>query len=113
MLTIEDIPELTDVDVAFAAKALDWMPDWEEIPDEYKQHNGTDANKIVSSWFFNGLNSDVEFYPREDVDPEKAVKVIQATLGSFASKHEHKEAAAAYMLDSWFEEVKYWKTDKE
>jgi hypothetical protein len=104
-----EIPELEDVDVAFAADALVWMPSMEEIPDEFKQFRGTEWNDIISRWFFEGLPKDVKFYPRKGVDSEKALRVIKATLGSFAPKHEHKEAACAYMLSQWFKKVKGWK----
>lgn len=103
------VPKLSRVDKAFPADALKWMPAWEEIPEEFKHHNGTEWNEIVSSWFFAGLPKDVKFYPRDGVDAEDAFTVVGATLASFAPKHEHKEAAAAYMLSCWFKKVKGWK----
>jgi hypothetical protein len=102
------IPEVSDVDIAFAARALDWMPSWDEIPEEFK-YGDTEWNKIVSRWFFRGLSEKVEFHPKKGVDAEKAFRVIQATMGSFAPKHEHKEAACAYMLSEWFTKIKNWK----
>lgn len=102
------VPEITVIDEAFPAHALDWMPKWEEIPEDFRERD-TEWNRIVRSWFYNGLPEDVEFYPREGVDPEKAFQVLQATLGSYAPKHQHKEAAVAYMLSCWFEKVKGWK----
>lgn len=103
------IPELTDVDVAFPAHALDWMPAMEDIPEEFHGFPGkTEWNHIAASWFYNGLPADVKFYPREGVDPEKAIRAVKGTLGSFAPQHEHKEAAAAYMLASWFEKIEDW-----
>lgn len=104
------VPEISLVEAAFPANALDWMPSMEDIPDEFKDMNGgTEWNRIVRSWFFNGLPADVEFYPAEGVDPEKAFRALEATLGSFAPKHEHKEAATAYMLSCWFTKVEKWK----
>lgn len=104
------IPEVSDLDMAFPARALDWMPAWEEIPEEFKGfHANTKWNEIVSYWFFNGLNEKVEFHPKKGVDAEKAFRAIQATMGSYASKHEHKEAACAYMLSEWFTKIKKWK----
>jgi hypothetical protein len=109
--TMLPIPDLSDVDVAFPAHALDWMPAWDEIPDEFKNMNReTEWNEIVSQWFFSGLPEKVKFIPRDGVDPEKAFRAVQATLGSFAPKHQHKEAAAAYMLSCWFKKVKGWKS---
>jgi len=107
-----EIPEVSDVDVAFGARALEWMPPMEDIPEEFKEFPGrTEWHQIVSAWFFDGLSENVKFYPKDGVDAEKAFKVMRATLGSFAPKHEHKEAAVAYMLSEWFDKVEDWKKD--
>ena len=104
------VPELTKVQAAFPVNALEWMPAREDIPDEFRFMRGSSEwNEIANSWFMHGLPAAVEFYPREGVDPELAVRAIQATLGSFAPKHEHKEEAAAYMLSQWFERVENWR----
>lgn len=110
------IPELSAVDIAFPAHALDWMPKYEDIPDEFKER-GTFGKEsefvtIAHYWFANGLNENVEFYPREGVNAQKAFDALRATLGSYAPKHEHKIAAVAYMMACWFEEVKKWKHAK-
>jgi hypothetical protein len=101
------VPEIDDVTLAFPANALDWMPPWEEIPEEFKE--GNEWTQIASSWFALGLPETVKFYPHEGVDPEKAFRACRATLGSFQPKHEHKEAAVGYMLSCWFEKVEGWK----
>ena len=49
------VPELSDLDVAFPAHALDWMPPMAEIPVEFKRWRGTTWNKIVDQWFFAGF----------------------------------------------------------
>ena len=104
------VPEISALDAAFPAHALDWMPKWEDIPEEFRNMNShTEWNEIVCAWFFHGLPEDVRFYPRRGIDAEMAARVVGATLGSFAPKHEHKEAAAAYMLSCWFSKVKGWK----
>jgi hypothetical protein len=41
--------------------------------------------------------------PREDVDPKKAFQALQVITGSFSPKHEHKEAAFAYLANEWFD----------
>jgi hypothetical protein len=102
-----EIPDLRDVDLAFPAGALDWMPPMDEIPDEFKDYNN-EWVRIGRGWFMRGLPDDVEFYPKEGVDPKKAVRACKATLGSYAPKHEHKEAAVAYMLSEWFEKIENW-----
>jgi hypothetical protein len=104
------VPEISDVEAAFPANVLDWMPPRDEIPEEFRFMRGrSEWNEIADSWFANGLPGNVEFYPRDGVDPEKAVKAISAVLGSFAPKHEHKEEAAAYLLSCWFSKIKNWK----
>jgi hypothetical protein len=103
-----EIPEIDDVSLAFPANALDWMPPMDEIPEEYRKGKAKTC-EIVHHWFFSGLNENVEFHPRRGVDAEKAWRAVSATIRSFAPSHQHKEAAAAYMLDSWFKKIKGWK----
>lgn len=40
------------------------------------------------------------------VDAHKALRAIKAVLGSYEPKHEHKEAACAFMLSEWFDKEK-------
>ena len=109
MTALLPVPDVSGLDVVFGSDALSWMPAWEDIPDEYRNMNAlTEQNKIVQQWFFRGLNPKVKFVPNPGVDKEKALAAIKATLGSYEPKHEHKEAAVAYMLASWFT-VKGWK----
>jgi hypothetical protein len=106
---ILEVPAVTDLDVAFGANALTWMPAWDEIPTEFRNMNaGTEQNKIVRRWFFAGLPAGTKFIEREGIDGKAALRAIKATMGSFALKHEHKEAACAYMLSCWFTDVKGW-----
>lgn len=107
-MTVFPVPEISDVELAFPATALDWMPEWDAIPAEFKDGR-TEWNKIALQWFRYGLPAEVEFYPYVGVDPEKAVRAIQATLGSYAPKHQHKEAAVAFMLSEWFGKIEKWR----
>lgn len=103
------IPELTAADVAFGG--IKHMPKQEIIPADFKRHDGNDYVKAVSSWFFggakaspNGLVIDgMKFTAKPGVDANKALRAIKAVLGSFEPKHEHKEAACAFMLSEWFD----------
>lgn len=106
-----EIPEIDNITAAFPANATSWMPTREAIPDKFAFRPGRESewNEIASAWFFKGLPKTVEFYPRKGVDPEKALRVIQATLSACEPKHEHKEEAVAYMLSEWFEKIKGWK----
>lgn len=102
------VPDLTDADLVFPARALSWMPTMEQIPKEFRDGD-TEWNQIASQWFYAGISDDAEFVPREGIDPVKAVRALKATLGSYAPKHEHKEAAVAYMMSCWFTKVEKWK----
>jgi hypothetical protein len=107
--TLWPVPDLNDAEVAFPANVLDWMPPRNEIPEEFRFMRGRlEWSEIVASWFFQGLPANVEFHPRPGVDAEKAFRAIQAILGSFAPKHEHKDEAAAFLLSQWFERVENW-----
>lgn len=103
-----EIPEVEDVDIAFGARALDWMPPYEEIPEEFKGFGHNEWCKIARRWFYEGLSKDTKVYPKDGVDLQKAFRVLQATQGSFAPKHEHKEAAVAYMMSEWFDKIEGW-----
>jgi len=103
------IPILDRVSVAFGE--IKHMPKYETIPEEFKRHNGNAYCKAVTKWFFSGakahpggINIDgVKFTAKPTVDAVAALAAIRAVLGSFEPKHEHKEAACAYMLSEWFD----------
>jgi len=105
------IPELTAADVAFGN--IKHMPAYSTLPEDFRRHNGNDYCRAVSSWFFdggkgipNGLEiGGMKFVAKPGVDSGKALRAIKAVLGSFEPKHEHKEAACAYMLSEWFEKA--------
>jgi hypothetical protein len=106
MLTI---PEVNRADMAFGN--IKHMPKYETIPPEFKRHNGNDYVKAVSSWFFSGAKGhpngitigDHTFVAKPGVEAGKALAAIKAVLSSFEPKHEHKEAACAFMLSEWFD----------
>jgi hypothetical protein len=103
------IPELDRADVVFGN--VKHMPRYETLPPDFKRHNGNDYVKAVSSWFFSGAKNspngiiidDMKFTAKPGVDAGKALAAIRAVLGSFEPKHEHKEAACAFMLSEWFD----------
>ena len=101
------VPEITALDLAFGN--IKHLPDWKKIPEIYKERNGrTLWNTLICKWFFGGLTQkDLdELIPKPGVDKGKALDAIKAILGSWAPKHEHKEAGTAYLLSEWFEEPK-------
>jgi len=103
------IPEINRADIAFGN--IKHMPKYETLPADFKRHNGNDYVKAVSSWFFSGAKAtpdgliidNMKFTAKPGVDRMKALAAIKAVLGSFEPKHEHKEAACAFMLSEWFD----------
>lgn len=98
-----EIKEIDNVTLAFPADVQDLMPEYSAIPEEYKK-TWNDHNEFVTMWFFNGLENP-QFYPKEGVDADKALRHISAIMGSFQPKHEHKTAACAFLLAEWFEKI--------
>lgn len=107
------IPEISDVDVAFPARALEWCPPMKDIPNEHKNFNGdSKQRKLCADLLFSDVNYDtLKFLPKEGIDPEKAWKAIRATAGSFTIHHEHKEACITYFLSEWFIDFSYARKD--
>jgi hypothetical protein len=99
-----EIQEIDDVFLAFPANVSHLMPRYEDIPEEFK----SSSNKwcgIASRWFFKGLPKTTVFKPKEGVDTNKALRHLGAIQGSFEPKHEHKEAAVAYLMSQWFDNI--------
>jgi len=96
--------EVSDVDLAFGAGVIGkFMPEWPEIPKRLKSR--TNANGIVSTWFFNGLDPKTVFHTKEGIDFKMAIRQIRACMRSFDPKHEHKEAGVAFLLEQFFDGV--------
>ena len=90
--------------LAFPAHVADLMPQHHEIPDQFHDSRNTWV-QFQRKWFFSGLPADTAFTLREGIDGPTAVRHLQAIQRSFEPKHEHKEAAVAYLASLWFESV--------
>jgi hypothetical protein len=106
MIDIKNIPEVTDVNIAFAGVDK-YLPEWKEIPEEFKKHSGTMWNKLFSDWFFCGLE-ELKLNVKEGVDNKKSIRLIMALMRSFSSSHEHKEAGVAYLMSLFYKEDSTW-----
>lgn len=98
------IPEVSDLEIAFPADVMKFMPAMKDIPEEYP--NAEKWDKLFSTWFYFGIKN-ATFTPKAGVDQVKALRAIKAIMGSFQPKHEHKTAAVAYLMSEWFDDVKY------
>lgn len=98
--------DVTDVDIAFAARGPELTPDYGNVPDELKQHGNTWV-RFVEHWFFQGNPFEAfdVYGPKPGVDGDKAIRHLKVVLGTFGTKHEHKIAGAAYLMSLWFERV--------
>jgi len=99
--------EVSDIDIAFAARGPELTPDYADVPDEFKKHHGNAWVDFISHWFFNGdpFKSFDVIGPKEGIDGERAIRHIKVVLSTFGTKHEHKEAGAAWLTSLWFESV--------
>ena len=98
--------EVTQLDMAFGGEISDLMPAYNTVPEEFKDMNDRNKfNKVISTWFFGGLPKETEFYPKEGIDTNAALRHVGAVLRSFEPKHEHKEAGCAYLLSLWFDDI--------
>ena len=100
--------DTSDLDMAFGGDMKKILPPMEEIPEEFKHSSGK-WNIIFSQWFFIGISEGTEFFPKEDVDGDKAVRHVVSIMRSFEPKHEHKEAGCAYLLSQWVDDIKMMK----
>jgi hypothetical protein len=74
------------------------LPPMRDIPDKYEgRHVWT---KWQNDWFFRGLGH----YPvaRDGIDRAAAMRHLATIQRSFEPKHEHKEAAVAWLASQWF-----------
>jgi len=95
--------DVDDVTLAFPASIVEkYMPAMKDIP----AHIDRKWEDLISTWFFEGV-SELKLTPKPGIDERKALRHIKAILGSFEPKHEHKEAAAAYLMSLWFDDVSY------
>jgi hypothetical protein len=97
---------VTDIQVAFPADVSDLMPEYEEIPEDFRRECG-DARPWIAfqrQWFFSGLRG-VEIVAKPGVDKGLALRHLKVIQGSFEPQHEHKEAAVAFLASLWLEQV--------
>ena len=115
---------ISGADMAFGPRNInEWLPAWEDIPDEFKPGSWSSVNGVkhyssnvsdraakflnfVSDAFFLGL-AELKLDPKEGVDPNVAWGHIRACMSSWDPKHEHKESGCAFLLSLWFDNVRW------
>lgn len=104
---------LSALETIFPTDVSHLMPDMAEIPEDFHRGWGEAKPwvKFQRDWFFSGLVN-VEAQVKEGLDPKAVWGHLKAIQGSFEPKHEHKEAAVAFLASQWFESVPtYERTD--
>ena len=99
--------DLDAVEVAFPANFRRLAPmyvDYYEanVPDEFRQHEGTRWNRIAAEWFFHGLKKDDQFDVKDGIDFAKAMAHLSALQRSWEPSHQVKEAIVAFLMSLWF-----------
>lgn len=103
--------EVDDVHLAFPVNIDEWLPSWDEIPEDFREGLSDQAHKwrkFQGDWFFGGL-MDVEVDLKEGIDEKTAWRHLGTIQGSYDPKHEHKVAAVAWLASLWFNDIRYKK----
>lgn len=103
-----DQPQVvSDVLIAFPGSVAHLMPAYESIPEDFR--GGLDGygdarqwRKFQSDWMFRGLSKTL-FEAKPGIEFDAAWRHLKCIQGSFEPKHEHKEAAVAWLMSRWFD----------
>jgi hypothetical protein len=92
----------SNLDCAFGADLKDYPP-FDTIPEQFRRGNSP-ANNVVGTLFFKGGSLDqFGLRVKAGVDRSAFYGALKAMLCSFAPKHEHKEAACAWLVHEFTE----------
>jgi len=88
----------------------DLMPAYGDIPKAFKNMNARrDSTEgpdkwinFQQRWFYDGLTEETMPVAKPGIDLNIALNHLKAIQGSFAPKHEHKQAGVAYLASLWF-----------
>lgn len=96
---------VTALEMSFGGKMDKLLPPLSDIPVEFKKPNKW--TKIQSKWFYEGLPVGTEFSFKPGIDGNAALRHLKTIQGSFEPKHQHKEAAVAWLMSLWVDEVNF------
>ena len=95
--------ELTDVDIVFPANVTHLLPEFESLPQVFQDEEDPWC-AVAEEWFYRGADAN-KFVPKPGIDKTAALRHLQACLGSYQPKHEHKMAGVGYLMSLWFEPI--------
>jgi hypothetical protein len=81
------------------------VPPYDVIPSPYRAEFGEGKMwvEVADQLFFRGNGQHVSYSMQEGINSQLAFGNLRIILSSFELKHEHKIAAAAYLMSRWFE----------
>lgn len=101
MLTTLPIPVTLEQIRLGHYEAREFAPALWEIPAEFRRPENA-WSQVASQLMWMGAGAVVRADPRPGIDRARALLHIGAVLHAITLTVEHREAAAAYLLDSWF-----------
>lgn len=104
--------KLTAIDQAFPASVKALMPPYGDIPDEFKNSPRNKWVRVFSDLFYSGATN-LQWIAKDGIDQKAAVRHLRTVMGSYEPKHEHKEAACAYLMSLWFDDITYTRKDAD
>ena len=95
---------VSDVDFAFPATVIGrYIPDWGQLPKPFQQFTSGYEKLAYHACFHS-----VELRPEaliERIEADMASRQLSAVARSFEPRHEHKQAALAFLLSLWLREA--------
>jgi len=76
------------------------LPPMSVIPEAFRDERDPWC-AVAQRWFFSGLTAGT-LRALDGIDQTAALSHLAAVLRSFAPKHEHKMAGAAWLMSQWF-----------
>lgn len=101
---IPEIPEVSDEDVTFGG-ADQHLPIYRELPEEFRRMHSPFCDAASGLFFNGGKLSDYDLRVKEGIDRRRAIRLLQALLGSYGRPHEHKIGGVGFLLSQWCEIV--------
>jgi hypothetical protein len=86
-------------------RVIDLMPKMHQIPEEFTREICPWV-KFQQRWFYKGLDEFPTAKP--GIDQQQAKIHLALIQKSFEPKHEHKQAAVAYLASTWLELPHNW-----
>lgn len=109
------VPTFSDAAIAFPTSGSfgTSIPRYKDIPEEFKRNFNLKWTRLFQDCFFNrNMKHDrLGLLPRDGVVAKDAWTALCVLMGVRDIKHEHKEAAWAYLAAQWFVDCR-WETDK-